>query len=135
MSIEVTPKKEIGEKYPATIWKAEPVDGEWGPQVRLALIETNGNLLSLFLPIPATERNRTGRVLTSLTGTYPEGTYDEQLLVGMTVDMIYAQKRGPGASPGDLSLDLLKPRKAGKNEDPVATVNEQMARDNLEAPF
>lgn len=133
--MEVAPRKEIGEKYPATIWKVEAVEGDYGPQVRVSLIEKNGNLLSLYLPTPATERNRTGRVLTSLNGTYPEGTYDETQFVGMTVDMIYAQKRGPSASPGDIVLDLLKPRKSGKNENPTETVNTQVAKDDQEAPF
>ena len=131
--IEVVKAKELGEKYPATIWKAEAVEGDYGPQVKVLLVEPNQNILALYLPIPATPKNRTGRVLTSLNGTYPTGTYDEQTLVGMTVDMVYAQKKG--GEPGDLVLDLLKPRKPGKDEKPAETVADMVARDDLQAPF
>ncbi len=132
--MEVVAPKELGEKYPATIWKVEEVEGTYGPQIKVLLTERpSSNIVALYLPVPATPKNRTGRILTSLNGTYPIGSYDEQLLVGMTVDMIYSQKKG--GEPGDLVLDLLKPRKADKDEKPGETVNEMTARDDLEAPF
>jgi len=131
--IEVVKAKELGEKYPATIWKVEATEGDYGPQIKVLLVEPNGNIVPLYLPIPATPKNRTGRNLTSLNGTYPEGQYDEQLLVGQTVSMVYAQKKG--GEPGDLVLDLLKPRTAGKGEDPVKLVKEMTDRDDQAAPF
>jgi len=93
----------------------------------------SGNIVALYLPVPATPKNRTGRVLTALNGTYPKDSYDEQKLVGMTVDMVYAQKKG--GEPGDLVLDLLKPRDPEPGEKPEEVVNEMAARDELEAPF
>jgi len=131
--IDIVQAKELGEKYPATIWKVEAVEGQYGPQIKTLLVEPTGNILALYLPVPATPKNRTGRILTSLNGTYPEGQYDEQLMVGMTVDCVYAQKKG--GEPGDLVLDLLKPRTASKGEDPSKLVAEMVERDNQEAPF
>jgi len=131
--IEIVKAKELGEKYPATIWKVEPVEGQYGPQIKTLLVEPTGNILALYLPVPATPKNRTGRILTSLNGSYPDGQYDEQLMVGMTVDMVFAQKKG--GEPGDLVLDLLKPRTASKGEDPVKLVAEMVERDDQEAPF
>jgi len=131
--IDVTPAKELGMKYPATIWKVEETEGDYGPQIKVLLVEATGSILALYLPVPATPKNRTGRNLTSLNGTYPEGQYDEQLLVAMTVDLIYAQKKG--GEPGDLVLDLLKPRTASKGEDPGKLVAEMVERDDQEAPF
>jgi len=131
--IEIVKAKELGEKYPATVWKVEPVEGQYGPQIKTLLVEPTGNILALYLPVPATPKNRTGRILTSLNGTYPEGQYDEQLMVGMTVDCVYAQKAK--GEPGDLVLDLLKPRTASKGEDPAKLVAEMVERDDQEAPF
>jgi len=131
--IEVVKAKELGEKYPATIWKVEEVEGNYGPKIKVLLVEPSGNILALYLPIPATPKNRTGRIVTSLNGTYPEGQYDEQSMLGMTVDCIFAQKKG--GEPGDLVLDLLKPRTAGKGEDPVKLVKEMTDRDDQAAPF
>jgi len=48
-------------------------------------------------------------------------------MVGMTVDMVFAQKKG--GEPGDLVLDLLKPRTASKGEDPSKLVAEMVERD------
>jgi len=134
--IDITPPKELGEKYSAVIWKAEEVEGNYGPQIKVLLSEVpSGNIVALYLPTPATPKNRTGRVLTALNGTYPDGQYDEQSLVGMTVSMIYAQKKG--GEPGDLVLDLLKPRDKAKGEDPQALVAEMLLNDaNIaDAPF
>jgi len=131
--IEIVKAKELGEKYPATIWKVESVDGQFGPQIKTLLVEPTGNILALYLPVPATPKNRTGRTLTSLNGSYPDGQYDEQLMVGMTVDMVFAQKKG--GEPGDLVLDLLKPRTASKGEDPGKLVAEMVERNDQEAPF
>jgi len=131
--IEIVKAKELGEKYPATIWKVEPAEGQYGPQIKTLLVEPTGNILALYLPVPATPKNRTGRILTSLNGSYPDGQYDEQLMVGMTVDMVFAQKKG--GEPGDLVLDLLKPRTASKGEDPGKLVAEMVERDDQEAPF
>jgi len=126
--INVTPPKELGEKYSAIIWKAEEVEGNFGPQIKVLLSEQpSGNIVALYLPTPATPKNRTGRVLTALNGTYPTGEYDEQLLVGACVSMIYAQKKG--GEPGDLVLDLLKPRDKNKGEDPEALVAEMLLKD------
>jgi len=129
--IEVAPKKELGEKYAATIVKVEEVDGfrEGTIQMKVTLKEhPSGSTESVYLPLPATERNRTGRILTALNGTYPEGQYDEQLMVGMTVSMIYKEKT-IGANKGDLGLDLLKPRDKAKGEDPEALVAEMLLKD------
>ncbi len=125
--IEVVKAKELGMKYPATVWKAEEVEGDYGPQIKVLLVEPTGNIIALYLPTPATPKNRTGRILTSLNGTYPEGEYDEQTLVGMTVDMIYAQKKG--GEPGDLVLDLLKPRKKSQGEDTAKLVADMVKKD------
>ena len=134
MEISVTPRKELGEKYPAVIYKIHPVeDGQYGPQFRVSLVELDGNKVSLWLGVPATERNRTGRVFTSMNGTYPQGSYDPEKWEGLPVSMIYAQKKG--GEPGDLVLDLLKPREAGKNEKPAEAANTAAAQDDLEAPF
>ncbi len=132
--IEAVAPKQLGEKYPATIWKAEEVEGNYGPQVKVLLCEhPSSNIVALYLPVPATPKNRTGRILTALNGSYPSEAYDEQQLVGMTVNMIYAQKKG--GEPGDLVLDLLTPRTPGKGEDPAALVEKMIAADDLEAPL
>ena len=141
MPIDIVPPPELGEKYPATIWmvkdpeRLEKDNGppKFGEQIQVLLVETNGNMLSRYLPVPATVKNRTGRILASLLGTYPTGTFDEQVLVGMTVDVVYAQKKG--GTPDELVIDLFKPRKAGKDENPEATVGEMLAKEELEAPF
>ena len=132
MSIDIVPAKELGEKYAATIWNTELVEGDYGPQLKVLLVEPNNNIVPLYLAVPATPKNRLGRNLTSLNGTYPQGTYDETLLIGMTVDMVYAQKKG--GEPGDLVLDLLKPRKPGKDENPSETVT-RLQDQNSEDPF
>ncbi len=125
--IDIVKAKELGEKYPMTVWKAEEVDGQFGPQINTLRGDPSGNSVALYLPVPATPKNRTGRILTALEGSYPEGQYDEQTLVGMTVDAIYAQKKG--GEPGDLVLDLLKPRKKVQGEDPKALVAEMLLKD------
>ena len=134
MEIAVTAKKELGEKYPAVVYKVHDVeDGTYGPQFRVSLVELDGNKVSLWLSVPATERNRTGRVFTAMNGTYPEGSYDPSKWEGQPVAMVYAQKKG--GEPGDVVLDLLKPRDPGKNEKPVDVANAAAAQDDLEAPF
>ena len=132
MPIDVVPPKEVGEKYPATIFAAEPTEGLYGPQLKIRLIELNGQKHSMYMPLPATEKNRTGRNLKSLTGKYEAGVFDEQTLVGMTVDMVYAAKRGKA---DEVVLDLLKPRTPAKGEDVKATVEKAIAEDDFEAPF
>ena len=47
--------------------------------------------------------------------------------------MIYAQKKK--AEPGDLALDMLKPREPSKNEKPVELANTANAQESLEDPF
>ena len=141
MGIDIVPPPELGEKYPATIWMVKDPDRlekdngppMYGEQIQVLLVETNGNMLSRYLPVPATIKNRTGRILTSLMGTYPTGTFDEQVLVGMTVDVVYAQKKGGNAD--ELVIDLFKPRKPGKDEDPAATVAAMIEKEEQAAPF
>jgi hypothetical protein len=134
MEIAVTAKKELGEKYPAVIYKIHDVeDGLYGPQFRVSLVELDGNKVSLWLSVPATERNRTGRIFTSMNGKYPEGSYDPEKWEGLPVHMIYAQKKG--GDSGELVLDMLKPREAGKTEKPADIANKAQAQDDLEAPF
>ena len=134
MEIAVTAKKELGEKYPAVVYKVHGVeDGTYGPQFRVSLVELDGNKVSLWLSVPATERNRTGRVFTAMNGTYPEGSYDPEKWEGQPVSMIYAAKKGTDS--GEVVLDLLKPREAGKGEKPAEVANAAAAQDDLEAPF
>ena len=134
MDIEVVAKKEIGEKYKAIVYSVELDDGDYGEQIKVGLLESpSANKAFKWLPIPATERNRTGRTFTNMNGTYPTGTYDPSKWEGLPVSMIYAQKKG--GEPGDLVLDLIKPRDAGKGENPVEVANVAAAQDDLEAPF
>ncbi len=128
MPIAIVPAKELGEKYAATIWNTTLEEGLYGPQLKVLLAELNGNIVPLYMSVPATPKNRLGRNLTSLLGTYPQGTFDEETLIGMTVDMVYAQKKG--GEPGDLVLDLLKPRKPGKDEDPTELVTRLQKQDS-----
>ena len=132
MPIDVVPPKQTNTAYPATIWASEIVDGDYGPQVRVKLVELNGNKVTLYLSLPATPGNRTGRVLASLMGGYPEDVVDEGLLVGMTVNMFYAVNRRDATK---IVLDMLEPRKPGKGEDPAATVAKLQAEEDQEAPF
>ena len=132
MSIEVVAKKEQGEKYKAVIYATEVVEGDYGPQVLVKLVEPNGNIERRYLPIPMTEKNRTGRWFTALLGGYPEGTVDETTIEGMPVYMIYGPKF---KAPDETVLDMVKVRKADKDEDPAGIANDQKARDDAEAPF
>ena len=79
-----------------------------------------------------TTGNRTGRVSTSLLGKYPEDAIDEQVFVGMTVNMLYAVNRRDASK---LVLDMLTPRKPEKGEDVKAIVEKAAADDDQEAPF
>lgn len=132
MSIEVVQPPTIGTEYPATIFSANVEDGDYGLQLKLRLIETNGNKGTLYLSLPMTTGNRTGRVSTSLLGKYPEGPIDEQMFVGMTVNMVYAINRRDASK---LVLDMLTPRKPGKGEDVEATVTKANVDDDMQAPF
>lgn len=130
--IEVVAPKEVGEKYPATIYAADIVTGNYGEQIKVKLVEPNKGIEILYLSLPMTQKNRTGRNWVSLFGHYPTEQVDEQALVGMTVDMVYAVKK---TDPNDVVLDLLKPRTPKKDEDPAATVAAAQEADDLEAPF
>lgn len=130
--ITPTPKKEQGEKYPATIYNVSLVDGDYGEQLLVKLVEPNENVERRYLPLPMTEKNRTGRWFTALLGGYPSGVTDEQQLVGMTVWMIYGPKF---RAPEETVLDAVKPRTPDKGEDPSATVAKAIEADDMEAPF
>ena len=134
MDIAVTAKKELGEKYKAAVWGISPVeDGLYGPQFQVKIVEQDGNKITLWLSVPATERNRTGRCFTAMAGTYPTGSYDPETWIGKPVFLVYAQKKG--GEPGDVVLDLIKPRDLDKGEKLDDLVNAARAQDELEAPF
>lgn len=132
MSIEVVQPPVVGTPYPATIFKAVVEDGDYGPQLKLRIVEGNGNKSTLYLSLPMTAKNRTGRVATSLLGSYPSEAVDESVFVGMTVNMIYAVNRKDATK---LVIDMLTPRKPGKTEKVALTVNKALEGDDQEAPF
>ena len=132
MSIKVVQPPVAGTSYPATIFNVKVIDEDFGPQIKLRMIETNGQKHSMFLPIPMTAGNRTGRVWVSLLGSWPDDEVDEQLLQGMTVNLIWAVNRKDATK---LVRDMLTPRKPEKGEDVEAVVLKAQADDDLDAPF
>jgi len=132
MSIEVVQPPVIGQPYPTTIFKSEVVEGDFGTQLKLRMIDTQGQTHTLYLALPMTAKNRTGRVATALLGSYPTEAVDEQIFVGMTCNMIYAVNRRDATK---LVIDALTPRKPSKTEDVEAVVAKAISDDDMEAPF
>ena len=140
MSIEVVAAKEQGEKYKAVIFSSEVQHGDPDAtegfkrqdQLKVKLIEPSGGVEVRYLPIPMTEKNRTGRWFKALTGKYPVGTVDEKSIEGLPVFMIY----GPKFRAADETvLDAVKLRDPDKGEDPIAIANAAKEADDMEAPF
>jgi len=133
MEIEYMEDPKPGDQIDVTVFDIQENENEYGTSLKWFLSDRDGRTRLFFTPAVVTPRNRLGRTVVALLGELRG--FDTEAMIGMTATLVFVSKNSNAA---EAVADLLKPRKPGKSEDPVADVAAAVEREagfNSSTPF